>query len=96
MNKATPKSTSRVRPDLPAGVLSQHEAIDRLDRMTEQAQLGGGADRIDKQHKAGKLTARERIALLCDEGSFEDIDAFVTHNVASLSRRGAARRCARH
>ncbi|MBX3459116.1 MAG: acyl-CoA carboxylase subunit beta [Planctomycetes bacterium] len=84
MNKPG-KATSRVRPDLPAGVQSQREALERLDRMTEQAHLGGGQDRIDKQHKAGKLTARERINLLCDPGSFEEIDAFVTHNVPSLA-----------
>jgi acetyl-CoA carboxylase carboxyltransferase component len=76
----TKAKTNRVRPDLPEGVLSQREGIEKLDLYTEQAQLGGGQDRIDKQHKAGKLTARERIALLCDEGSFDEIDAFVTHN----------------
>ncbi|MBZ0136476.1 MAG: acyl-CoA carboxylase subunit beta [Planctomycetes bacterium] len=77
----TQKATNRVRPDLPEGVLSQREALEKLDTLTEQASLGGGAARIDKQHKSGKLTARERIALLCDEGSFEEIDAFVTHDV---------------
>ncbi len=47
----------------------------RLDKITE----GGGAGRIEKQHKAGKLTARERIDLLMDPGSFVEIDAFVKH-----------------
>lgn len=46
----------------------------------EQAKLGGGQKRIDSQHKKGKLTARERIELLLDEGSFEEFDMFVTHN----------------
>jgi len=41
--------------------------------------LGGGKDKIDKQHKAGKLTARERIDLLLDKGSFQELDAFVVH-----------------
>lgn len=41
--------------------------------------LGGGHDRIDSQHKKGKLTARERITLLLDESSFIEIDAFVSH-----------------
>lgn len=45
----------------------------------EQAQLGGGKDRIDSQHKKGKLTARERIHFFMDEGSFEEIGAFVQH-----------------
>jgi len=46
----------------------------------EQAKLGGGQKRIDSQHKKGKLTARERIELLLDDGSFEEFDMFVTHN----------------
>ena len=52
---------------------------DLLDKR-EQAKLGGGQKRIDSQHKKGKLTARERIDLLLDEGSFEEFDMFVTHN----------------
>lgn len=79
--KATKRKTSRIRPDLPEGVMSQREALEKLDRMTEQARAGGGADRVEKQHQSGKLTARERIELLCDDGSFEEIDAFVQHNV---------------
>jgi propionyl-CoA carboxylase beta chain len=47
--------------------------------MEEAAELGGGADRIAKQHEAGKLTARERIDLLLDPGSFTELDKFVTH-----------------
>jgi propionyl-CoA carboxylase beta chain len=50
-----------------------------LDQKNAEAQLGGGQKRIDAQHKKGKLTARERIALLIDEGSFEEIGAFVMH-----------------
>ncbi|NTX06016.1 MULTISPECIES: acyl-CoA carboxylase subunit beta [Myxococcus] len=51
----------------------------RLQQMEQQAELGGGADRIAKQHEAGKLTARERIDLLLDPGSFCELDKFVTH-----------------
>ena len=50
-----------------------------LAKRSEQAELGGGQERIDKQHKSGKLTARERINLLCDKDSFNEIDKFVTH-----------------
>ena len=50
-----------------------------LDRKNDEALLGGGQKRIDAQHKKGKLTARERIALLVDENSFEEIGKFVTH-----------------
>jgi acetyl-CoA carboxylase carboxyltransferase component len=53
--------------------------LDELHRMKEQGQLGGGQSRIDAQHKRGKLTARERIAILLDEGTFEELDALVTH-----------------
>ena len=45
----------------------------------EEARLGGGIKRIASQHNKGRLTARERIHLLVDEGSFEEFDMFVTH-----------------
>lgn len=50
-----------------------------LKQKTEQALLGGGAKRIESQHKKGKLTARERLQLLLDEGSFEEVGMLVTH-----------------
>ncbi|HKA86469.1 MAG TPA: acyl-CoA carboxylase subunit beta [Haliangiales bacterium] len=50
-----------------------------LEEMEQRAELGGGADRIERQHAAGKLTARERIDLLLDPGSFVEMDKFVTH-----------------
>ncbi|MEM6802804.1 MAG: carboxyl transferase domain-containing protein, partial [Bacteroidota bacterium] len=50
-----------------------------LQQKNEEALLGGGQNRIEKQHGKGKLTARERIDLLLDEGSFEEIGKFVTH-----------------
>jgi propionyl-CoA carboxylase beta chain len=53
--------------------------IEELNRRKEQALLGGGEQRIADQHKKGKLTARERIALLIDEGTFEEIGMLVTH-----------------
>ncbi|OYU95015.1 MAG: methylmalonyl-CoA carboxyltransferase [Bacteroidetes bacterium B1(2017)] len=52
---------------------------EQLLKLRDEAQLGGGADRIASQHKKGKLTARERIHFLMDEGSFEEIGAFVQH-----------------
>ena len=55
------------------------EILDELDRRREEARMGGGQKRIDAQHAKGKLTARERIELLLDEGSFEEYDMFVTH-----------------
>lgn len=56
------------------------DKIQELLNKREQAKLGGGQKRIDSQHKKGKLTARERIDMLLDEGSFEEFDMFVTHN----------------
>ncbi len=53
--------------------------LDELEAKREQARLGGGQARIDKQHAKGKLTARERIELLLDEGTFEEYDTFVAH-----------------
>jgi propionyl-CoA carboxylase beta chain len=53
--------------------------IDELERRRDNARLGGGQPRIDAQHKRGKLTARERIELILDEGSFEEFDMYVEH-----------------
>src|SRR5271165_1649770 len=55
------------------------EIIAELDRRRSEARLGGGVKRIEAQHKRGKLTARERIELLMDDGSFEEYDMFVEH-----------------
>jgi len=52
---------------------------DELDRKDREALLAGGKERIEKQHAAGKLTARERIDLLLDKGTFVELDRFVTH-----------------
>jgi propionyl-CoA carboxylase beta subunit len=53
--------------------------LERLAAMEREALEGGGAERVARQHKAGKLTARERVELLCDPGSFVEIGKFVTH-----------------
>ena len=52
---------------------------DTLTDLERRAELGGGEDRLRRQHDAGKLTARERIELLFDRGSFEEVDKLVTH-----------------
>ncbi len=52
----------------------------RARELREQAPLGGGTERIEIQHAKGKLTARERIDLLLDGGSFIELDPFVTHH----------------
>lgn len=55
------------------------KAIEKLMDNRQTARMGGGQKAIDKQHEKGKYTARERIAMLLDEGSFEEFDMFVTH-----------------
>jgi propionyl-CoA carboxylase beta chain len=55
------------------------DRVDDLRRRSAEAETGGGAERREREHKAGKLTARERVALLLDESTFEELDKFVTH-----------------
>ena len=62
----------------------QQENIKKLVERKANARLGGGQKRIDAQHEKGKLTARERIALLLDEGSFEEFDMFVQHRCTNF------------
>ncbi len=62
----------------------QQEKIKKLVERRASARLGGGQKRIDAQHQKGKLTARERIALLLDEGSFEEFDMFVQHRCTNF------------
>ncbi|MEO0072618.1 MAG: acyl-CoA carboxylase subunit beta [candidate division WOR-3 bacterium] len=57
------------------------DAIRKLNELRKEAELGGGEDKIKKQHEQGKLTARERIDYLVDSGSFIEFDAFVTHRI---------------
>jgi len=57
----------------------ERDAVQTLREKKEQAMLGGGARRIEEQHKKGKLTARERLDVLLDPGSFLEIDALVEH-----------------
>ncbi len=59
--------------------MSTEEKIAEIRRREKLAELGGGQERIDQRHRAEKLTARERIALLLDEGSFQETDKFVVH-----------------
>ena len=62
----------------------QTENIGKLVERRASARLGGGPKRIDAQHAKGKLTARERLALLLDEGSFEEYDMFVQHRCTNF------------
>src|SRR5687767_13335472 len=55
------------------------EKLDELERKNKESLLGGGEKRIEQQHAKGKLTARERVQLLLDEDSFEELGRFVMH-----------------
>ncbi len=64
--------------------MSSQDKVNQLIQKRETARLGGGQKRIDAQHSKGKLTARERIDILLDDGSFEEFDMFVTHRCTNF------------
>ncbi len=64
--------------------MSENRKIEELRKKRAQSRLGGGEKRIESQHARGKLTARERIDLLLDKGSFRETDAFVTHRTTDF------------
>ena len=59
--------------------MSVEEKLTRLEEMKRKSEVGGGEERLKSQHAKGKLSARERLDLLMDEGSFVEMDRFVTH-----------------
>ena len=66
------------------GPTTTRAQIEHLRRLREAAKLGGGAARVEAQHARGKLTARERLGLLLDPGSFNELDAFVPHRATDF------------
>ncbi len=64
--------------------MTMEEKVQELLDLRKQARMGGGQKRIDKQHSQNKLTARERINLLLDEGSFQEFDMFVSHRCTNF------------
>jgi acetyl-CoA carboxylase carboxyltransferase component len=64
--------------------MSTADKLTRLQQLRDESKLGGGERRIEQQHARGKLTARERLELLLDEGSFRELDAFVTHRASDF------------
>ena len=60
------------------------DKVEQLQQMREQARLGGGQERIDRQHARGEMTARERVEKLLDPGSFRELDMFVTHRAVGF------------
>ena len=68
--------------------MSIEEKIETLKKKHEQAVQAGGLERIEKQHKSGKLTARERLDMLLDPGSFEELGMFITHQSTAFGMEG--------
>ena len=68
--------------------MSTRSKIDELRQLNKKVEAGGGKTAIDKQHKSGKLTARERIERLLDPGSFTEIDKYVTHRCVNFDMVG--------
>src|SRR5215218_9275778 len=59
--------------------MTMREKLELLDRRRAESELGGGAERVKAQHDKGKLSARERLDVLLDEGSCVEFDRFITH-----------------
>ncbi|CAG8612190.1 3371_t:CDS:2, partial [Ambispora gerdemannii] len=78
-NYLPPLVTNSVIKRFASGNTKEEDVINRIQQKRSNAQLGGGLHRIEAQHKKGKLTARERIDLLLDPGSFNEYDTFVEH-----------------
>jgi propionyl-CoA carboxylase beta chain len=64
--------------------MSTEKAIQELREKREKARLGGGQERIDRQHEKGKMTARERVEMLLDPDSFRELDMFATHRATGF------------
>jgi len=67
--------------------MANSDKIEQLRELKDQARLGGGEERIERQHEKGKLTARERIQLLFDKGTFEEMDMLVRHRSHNFGLR---------
>src|SRR3954449_6569695 len=64
--------------------MTMHQKLELLARRRAESEVGGGAARLKAQHDKGKLTARERLDVLLDEGSFVELDRFVVHRATDF------------
>src|SRR4029078_2990308 len=69
---------------IPRSRSAMKEIVEKLEQRRAKAREGGGKARVEAQHKRGKLTARERIDLIMDKGSFEEFDMFVEHRTSEF------------
>ena len=88
VERCTVRSYSSVPKGLSASVVNSLRVKAKLEEKRTEALLGGGRDRIDKQHEKGKLTARERLDLLLDADSFVEYGAFMEHRCADFGMAG--------
>ena len=70
-------------------LFTMKDLLKKLEELNRQAELGGGSKRIEKQHQMGKLTARERIELLLEKGSFIELDKFVVHRTTDFGMQSS-------
>ncbi len=68
--------------------MESNELLEKLEHLNRKALEGGGPDRIKKQHESGKLTARERLDHLLDQGTFVEMDRFKTHRCTDFDMPG--------
>src|SRR5260370_2977988 len=66
-------------PEPKQSLANHHDRMEELRKLDAEAEAGGGPERREREHKAGKLTARERIHRLLDENTFEELDKFMRH-----------------
>jgi acetyl-CoA carboxylase carboxyltransferase component len=64
--------------------MTNQQKLNKLIELRNEAKMGGGEKRIEKHHSQGKMTARERIDVLLDEGSLEEMDMFITHRCTNF------------
>src|SRR5881398_768572 len=64
--------------------MSMREKLELLQQKRSESEQGGGAERVETQHQKGKMTARERLDVLLDPGSFVELDRFVTHRATDF------------
>ena len=64
--------------------MTREEIYSRFEELDKRASLGGGVDKIEKQHAQGKMTARERIGMLLDKGTFNELDKLVNHRCTNF------------
>ena len=67
--------------------MNREEIYRQFEELDKRASLGGGVDKIEKQHASGRMTARERIDMLLDKGSFNELDKFVNHRCTNSAWR---------